>query len=998
MEKKDARLRIMELRDRYNSNREEYESSEYLEQQLRTDFLDEFFEILGWDIGNKAGLPLRDREVLVEKGKTIGRPDYTFRREGEDVFFIEAKSPRNGTDKPDDIFQTKRYGWSSSRVLLSILTDFKTFKVFDTRIKPINNRPRRGLIFETSLDNYPESDFDSIWRFSKNEVFRGSIEDLLLDNPESKRQRIPVDIELVEQLSKWRESLAKSYYKNEPDLEVSLLNDVVQKLLDRLIFIRILEDRKIIESHRLEDLIKNWRRSQHKNLQIQLNMVFKSLNRDFNGEIFKPHPCEYHDYDSDVVADIIEELYPPKSPFDFSIIDVELLGTIYERYLGKTLRLTPKRVKIEDKPEVRKAGGVYYTPKGIVDKIIDDTIGELIKNKTPEEISQIRILDPACGSGSFLIGTLAELFEYHLSYYLDNLKEANEGTLFPRIRRVNEEPQLSIYTKSEILKNNIFGVDIDPQAVEITMMSLYIKVLEGERALPHNKELLPSLANNIRSGNSLIGPDFYEQTKLDNKKSIEKINAFDWKSEKTGFGEIFNTSKGFDVIIGNPPYVRSILLKKEKRTWEYYRNKFTTAFKEFDLYLCFLEKSYSLLAPDGRLGFIMPNKWLHAQMGESARKFFSEARAIESIINFNSYQIFSGATTYTMLIYLRKNSKEKFKVLNYIGDVEAKKIALQNDIGKNWERGFVEYKGLGHGPWNLITGDAQRIFKKISQFPEFGQLFTLSQGTGTRADKVFFVTKILETQTNYKIYSKETEKEHIIEKKYVKPSAKGKDVGSYKLINESQLLIYPYENRTLIKKEILQKESPKLWKYLEQTKEALEKRENGRFKGPNYYCYGRPQNHDKLADEKIIVPVIVNHAKAAWDSNGIHIIDSVYFVRRKKPSEVALEYILGILNSQLLTYYLIKTSSNLRGGYFTMKPGYVNKFPLKTIFTTKQDKNHYENIIRMVKRINSISTLNSNVVEREIIALKEKIDETIFELYELKDTEKKIIKQLVESR
>jgi hypothetical protein len=454
--------------------------------------LDDFFKILGWDVTNEANLPMHIREVLVEKGDTVGRPDYTFRIRGNDVFFVEAKSPSRGTDHNDDIFQTKRYGWSTRRVSLSILTDFKTFKVYDTSIKPQIEQPKLGLLFELDYERYSNEELDKLWIFSKEMVKNGSIEELILQNPVSTKLRIPVDVDFLEKLTTWREELAKNYYKNNPDLDVRTLNDIVQKLLDRLIFIRLLEDRNIIKSKSLFDISENWKLSKHRDIQIHLNALFIKLNRDFNGEIFKFHPSESYFYDSKIVSEIIDELYPPKSPYDFSVIGVELLGTIYEKYLGKTIRLTPKRVKVEEKPEVRKAGGVYYTPKWVVDSIIENTVGKIIEDKNPEEISQIRILDPACGSGSFLINALDKLFEYHLNYYLNNLKEANLGTLFPKIIRGSNGSRLSIYSKAEILENNIHGVDLDPQAVEITMMSLYIKVLEGERTLPQNKELLPS--------------------------------------------------------------------------------------------------------------------------------------------------------------------------------------------------------------------------------------------------------------------------------------------------------------------------------------------------------------------------------------------------------------------------------------------------------------------------------------------------------------------------
>jgi type I restriction-modification system DNA methylase subunit len=986
---------IQELADRFASNQSEYESSGYLESQLRTDFIDELFKALGWDLVNKNKLSRLQREVLVEKGDTKGRPDYAFRVNGEDRFFVEAKAPSKGTNKSEDIFQAKRYGWNTRKVNIVVLTDFKSFKVFDTSLKPDLKQPKLGLLFELEFAKFGNTDFEKLWLFSKEKVASGSLDRLSSKDPTAKRLRIPVDTAFLEQMTYWREELAKDVYRRNSEITVRALNDVVQKLLDRLIFIRLLEDRKIIESKTLKEIVDNWKDGRHRDIQAQLNSLFKQLNYDFNGEIFKEHPCEKISYGSKIVAEIIDELYFPKSPYDFAIIGVELLGTIYEKYLGKTVRLTEKRVKVEEKPEVRKAGGVYYTPKWVVSYIVENTVGKFIEDKTPKEIENLHILDPACGSGSFLIEALDRLFQYHLTYYLANPREARRSELFPNLvvtydEDGNEIPRLSIYKKGEVLKNNIYGVDLDPQAVEITMMSLYIKILEGERALPHNKELLPSLSNNIRCGNSLIEYDFFEQKTLTEDSDREKVNAFEWDSKATGFGRITDENKGFDVIIGNPPYVRSILLREEPKTWEYYRTHYRTAFKEFDIYLCFLEKAYSLLSPDGRLGFIMPNKWLHAGMGEAARKFFKENRAIESLINFGSFQVFDEVTTYTMLIFLRKKQNAAIQVFNYTGPVDVKNITLNFDDIKYWQTGSIKYESLSEAPWNLVTGEAQQILENLKSLPKFGETFSLAQGTGTRADQVFFVRKVSETKKYYRVFSKQTQKEYDFEKVFVKPSAKGKDIDSYNIKDNSQLLIFPYQGRMLVDKKEIQKLSPNLMEYLEECRDALEKRENGRWKGNSFYCYGRPQNHETLALKKILVPVIVNKAKAAWDVVGLYVIDSVYFVRRKKQSNISDEYILALLNSNLLTYFLMKTSSNLRGGYFSMKPGYVDRFPLKATFSTKQEKEIYEQIIQTVTRINTISNIRSDVVRREVITLKEKIDELIYKLYGLTDEERRI--------
>ena len=426
--------------------------------------------------------------------------------------------------------QAKKYAWNTKQVSFVLLTDFEEFRFYDASIIPDERKPDEGLLLNFRYTDYL-ANIAKLWDFSPERVAAGSLEALLPRDRRTQRLRIPVDTVFLDEMTGWREELAKNIYKNNPALTARQLNEVVQRLLDRIVFIRVAEDRRVIEKNQLRDVVEEWKARGGKfHIFEGLNDLFHRINEDFNGEIFKPHLSEEIKIDSDVLARIIERLYPPKSPYRFDVIGVELLGSIYERYLGKTIRPTAKQVRVEEKPEVRKAGGVYYTPKYIVDYIVKNTVGKLIEGKTPKQIEKIRILDPACGSGSFLIGAFQCLIDYHARYLSEHPKEAQAHALFPDITKdPNGEPRLSVIRKAQILKNNLFGVDIDPQAVEITMMSLYLKALEGERSqLPPKQHLLPELKNNIICGNSLIGPDIYSQATLFGDAERDRINAFDW--------------------------------------------------------------------------------------------------------------------------------------------------------------------------------------------------------------------------------------------------------------------------------------------------------------------------------------------------------------------------------------------------------------------------------------------------------------------------------------
>jgi len=397
--------KLQTLVAKFEKDKTHYRSKGYPEAQVRIDFLNPFFKALGWDIENKAQKTPHARDVIVELSpEATGRPDYNFRINGATKFFVEAKAPSVALDDMNHVMQAKTYAWSTKEVYFVILTDFEEFRLYDASLKPNPGFPAEGLILDLKYTDYLDY-IEKLWELSKERVEQGSLEALLPKDTKSKRLRIPPDKSFLEDLTIWRTELAKDVHKRNVGAihELPLLNDVVQKLLDRIIFIRIAEDRRIRPDRELWEIVAQWKEEgKRKSIMSHLKDLFHEVNDDLNGDIFKPHACETADVDSSLLADIIENLYFPKSRYRFDAIGVELLGSIYERYLGSTIRVTPQRVKVEEKPEVRKAGGVYYTPKYIVDYIVKNTVGKLIEGKTPRQIEKIRILDPACGSGSFL--------------------------------------------------------------------------------------------------------------------------------------------------------------------------------------------------------------------------------------------------------------------------------------------------------------------------------------------------------------------------------------------------------------------------------------------------------------------------------------------------------------------------------------------------------------------------------------------------------------------
>ncbi|HEX5445232.1 MAG TPA: DNA methyltransferase, partial [Pirellulales bacterium] len=623
---------LSELVDRFERNRASYQAAGYNETQVRREFLDPFFKALGWDVDNEQGHAEAYKDVIHEDAIKVGgatkAPDYCFRIGGRRIFFLEAKKPSvNVRDDVSAAFQLRRYAWSA-KLPLSILSDFEELAVYDCRLKPDKaDKPAVGRVMLLRFDQYVERWDELSGIFSREAVLRGSF-DKFAEGTKLKRGTAEVDTAFLHEIESWRELLAKNFAARNSDLGQRDLNFAVQRTIDRVIFLRMCEDRGIENYGQLQALLNG------ESVYRRLLEIYDRADERYNSGLFHFHvekgraepPDELTTalaLDDKPLKEIIRGLYFPDSPYEFSVLPAEILGQVYEQFLGKVIRLTAgHRATVEDKPEVKKAGGVFYTPAYIVDYIVRQTVGKLVEGiyKTPKQVSKLRSLDPACGSGSFLVGAFHFLLDWHRDWYVEHSskKEIYQGP--------GGQWHLTTAEKKRILLNNIYGVDIDSQAVEVTKLSLLLKVLEHENRETLERQLrllheraLPDLAGNIKCGNSLIGPDFYDarqMTLLDEEEQY-RINAFDWRAE---FPEVFGgkgKEGGFDAVIGNPPYVR---MEEFKELKDYFRERYSTHDERSDLYVYFIEREHELLRSDGAFGMIVSNKFVRANYGRKVRE------------------------------------------------------------------------------------------------------------------------------------------------------------------------------------------------------------------------------------------------------------------------------------------------------------------------------------------------------------------------------------------
>lgn len=1010
--------RISGLVERFERHASSYTSSGYNEAQVRQEFINILFDELGWDIYNVSGYAEAYKDVVHEDAIKVASgtkaPDYCFRIGGSRKFFLEAKRP--AVKIKEDVgsaYQLRRYGWSA-KLPLSVLTNFAEFAVYDCRIRPQKeDKASRARIHYWTYRDYIDKWDEISGVFSKEALLQGSFDEFV-ESTKRKRGTAEVDTEFLKEIEDWRDRLSRNIAIRNLDLSVDDLNYSVQRTIDRILFLRMCEDRGIEPFSQLRGLLNS------DDIYAGLCQIYLKADEKYNSGLFhfrreKDRPTEPDDLtlnlsiDSKVLTHIIKHIYYPESPYEFSVWTPEILGNVYEQFLGKTIRLTPgHRAKVEYKPEVKKAGGVYYTPQFIVEYIVGETVGRACKGKTPGQISKLRILDPACGSGSFLLGAYAYLLSHHLDYYTNHNPSRRRDKIY---QGRDKRWFLTIKEKKRILLTNIFGVDIDTQAVEVTKLSLLLKVLEDENkdVLEKQQKLwreraLPDLGNNIKCGNSLIGLDSYDgrQARLIADEDGQMADTFDWKTE---YPNIIR-SGGFDVVMGNPPYASIQTLRGHRpfEAAEMKRRYVSAQSGSFDIYVVFIERGLQLLNPSGILGYICPHKFFNAKYGEPLRRLIAEGRYLSKVVHFTDQQVFKGATTYTCLLFLDKRNKYKF---------EFSRVANLADWRRNGYSvsGKVSLKEVTDREWNFVVGESASVYKRLDSMETRLRDITMRifQGVITSADPIFLF-KGFESRTGptMKVFSKKLNQWIELERGLLKPVVRSGHIDRYRA-HPTAYVLFPYDvvdgKGRLLSRDEIRKDYPLVWKYLENHKDALMNREKGRFKDQQWFRFGRTQNIGMWEQKKLLVPYMVRRLGAYLDAD-----KSYYFVNvttggygiTVDEAFGSYEYICALLNSKLIDFYFKHTTTTFRSGYFAAGKQFIERIPIRTIdLLDSKDKSRHDEIARLVKDMTNLnerlaiakSPTERQKLHRQITLTDRRLDLLVYDLYGLTQEEVDIVEE-----
>lgn len=970
---------LQRLVNKYDELKKYYKGkrSDFKEETCKIDFINPFFRLLGWDIENTKGLEPHLREVIYEQNlRGTGRSDYTMTLSGVPVYFVEAKKPDvDITTDPEPAFQIRRYGWSAN-LKISVLTNFEYLIIYDTTIPPVEKDNCDVAILRKYHYKEYNDKYEEIYKLlSRETVYCGNFEKVLIEtfgSNEQKGLKLPVDEYFLKQINTWRLQLGNYLYK-EKKFPLEIINDVVQRFINQIIFLRICEDRNLPLYHALSKVIED-----ESILIDEMNKLFKEADKRYNAGLFSGKHIVF-DLNSDIIKNIVETLYFPKSPYEFKFIKPNLLGRIYELFLTESLILDGcgnlvlyNKVKRKDRDVNRD---IVTTPVEIVKYMVNKSLDELCQNKTPKEIFNLKIADIACGSGIFLI----EVFEYLVRYCVNWYKNNDKNHL---IVTQDGDFKLPIEDKKMILRSCIFGIDIDAHAVEVTKFNLLLKLLddETEPSIRNENPALPNIDSNIMLGNSLVDFDIIDYAAL-SQDDKDVILPFDWS--------LINNGKKFDLIIGNPPYVNTedmnnLLPNEELKV---YKSKYKTSYQQFDKYFLFIERGLQKIKEQGYLCYIVPNKFTKIKSGMKLRELLARNKYVVEYIDFGSAQLFTDKTIYSSILLLKKSAQSNFRYSEI------------NNLHEWWGNPnkynsmLISSNVLTETPWVLVPDKGKmeiinKLYLNSQKLKEVADTFNGVQTSAERPPVYWFSEEeiIRETDDYFEIrkFGKQYTIEKSILKRYFKPiGRKEQNLSTYDILTTNKWIIFPYDQSgKLYPINVMKNNFPGTFQYLTDRYDILKPRQidpTGKRDVPmatpdTWYQYGRDQALTAFNNKpKLIVGVLSRNPMYIYDNNDYVIASGgtagYCAIGEKEGSPYCLEYIQAYLTHPITEWLISIIGSDFEGGYYSRGTYVLDELPFKSLdFKNDKHVNIYNDVVSKTKRVYEINDILKNSLSSKKIA------------------------------
>lgn len=977
------------------------------EQMART-WAERFLKVFGWDasdprqVRQEYRIQGRAARRLRSEGMPHVRPDYCLISNYQDLLFIDVKKFEADLKEDSSIsFQVRCYGWSKS-FKVSYAFSFCELAVYDCRVLP-SDRDEADVaqVLFLRQSQYLEH-FDALWDFfGKEAIDSGSLSRRLPDDERPKGVKT-LDEDFEEKLLVWRKELAKSILRYGKVRKVEVVSAAAQRIIDRIVFLRICEAFGFEELGALRDMARHedgfW--------PLFLEQHEERYGRVYDGILFpaskEEDPTKVDYYlrrwwlKGKIFRQMTDNLYYPY-PYRFDVIPLELLGGIYERYLGKRLRIVGHGVADEYKPEYQKTKGAVYTPPWVVTRVVAKTLAPLIAGKDPEEFLGLTILDPACGSAGFLLGAY-DYFEKQVRlWFAENPGDPRRPEF---VADTEDGPQITAPTARRIITGCLYGVDIDAEAVEVARMSLALRYAEKMAVLGGEPEcLLQGIGLNIKHGNSLVGPDIVGLG-YDAEKVIRQTMPFDWQNPATGFGAVM-AAGGFDAVVGNPPYIEV----KRYKEWMPSQYKYlkesgryeTTRQGKTDVAMPFMELGLSLLREKGRLGFIIQNRFFKTDYGEIVRHWLKRLRAVAEIEDFRDLQVFKGRTTYTAILILQKDSPD-LHYQTYSSLDKALAGAPSVDCRLKWD-------AVNSMVWSFDQPDLLEVYEDLARrHGTIGQQARLqiSVGLQTLYGKLYQFEPV-EVRARTVIGRNGEGDEVSLEKAALRPLCRNRGFFPFRQNNRDAWVIFPYDIEEGRAFEIgwreFEQRYPKTARYLEGNKKKILKNVETEKGANRWHLYRYPKNLVSQANAKVLFPMTIEDTMAAVDFDGDIYQDNVNInsISFSGASSAQLQAMAAVFNSTLFNALArLKAGLNDAGWRkFNRQYAELVPFPVAIIEDAK-----------VVKKLSALADQISNLQEKSVRARTEgaragfraaieslwaQLDETVVEVYGLTGAQKSVL-------
>ncbi|WNW15410.1 Eco57I restriction-modification methylase domain-containing protein [Lactiplantibacillus plantarum] len=915
----ELKVKLTELKMSYYRQLKN-DGENFSEETVRSGYINKMLELLGWDTGDLSQV-LQERKLTKSQRKRLdeinskhSKPDYFLCDRGVTVTYLDAKKPQSDFSEDEDIaFQIRSYGWCTG-VPFSIVSNFKEFGIYNTEPEPYATQSTHDKAIYFSIDQLINDLEKYLPFFQRDKIINHefSLDSLGIGTKEKSYKSI--DKHFLDYISEERMILGENIYECNPNISENQLNHTVQIIINRIIFIRFLEDGGIEPKNELLMMMNKGEFWQEFMLLCN-NRLFK----EYDGVMFFPDGFNGV-IEDEAFFDFIERLYG-NTPYRFDVIDPLLIAQIYELFLGKELKIISGEVVLKKK-NINSLGSVS-TPYPLALTMVQERLSQR------KDFSSVKILDPNAGSGTFLLSAFDFLY---------------------REKQLQLQRPLSFNETRAIITKHLYGVDIDENAIEVLRMGLSLKLVLSDYSRPYEfKHALSEFKNNFVLGNSLISLEDVSDTRLEDFYPIRYAQKFP-KIMSEG---------GFDYIFSNPPYVEPKYYPSLE--YSYLKKKYALTKGKVDASLFFIKRYFQLLNNNGQLSIITQRRFFNTDYGQSIRTWLVKHGYLKKIVSLGSNSIFGGHITYVAILI---GSKKKDTQIEYVEnnnqmDNKSEMLRVLENIDK---KRMFKTESLENGIWSLKAIIAENVIKKLFltskrkffRVNDKDSKLNITVGPQVLDKKYFYLDGVIDEDGIFHGFNiAEKNKKIELEAKLLKPVIGNKELLSFIGANKvNTYILFPYENNgvTEVKPEYIKNNLPLTWNYLKDIK--LKSRTKRNMNGA-WYSYTRKQNLKYLNHPKIFIPMtsknIVSFVQTGGSYGDNSNLNAILSPENTK-SIMQLKAIATIMNSRIFNLLALNLSGDASGGYHKLNKQFLGETPIPKLNETEA-----ENLATIYDHISSLS-------------------------------------------